>query len=177
MQTRRFRLRQARERSPGLQHSELRNATVRSLFVTFFTHDLNLLFRWMAPEVKRGQYNLPADVYSLGLVLFEIFEKKLPVFDQIRQTVVLPSSFQSASVVMPCLHPNPERRPTSEQAHSLCPIFFSTNFIPFSAGERIACVCLYPNNWFVRWCKYSTRCSTTLSFLYRNSFQKTSKKS
>lgn len=62
-----------------------------------------------------GQYNLSADVYSLGLVLFEIFERKLPHFDQARQTVVLPPSFQSASVVMPCLDPTPERRPTCEQ--------------------------------------------------------------
>eukprot|EP01127_Copromyxa_protea_P018246 TRINITY_DN5698_c0_g2_i1.p1 TRINITY_DN5698_c0_g2~~TRINITY_DN5698_c0_g2_i1.p1 ORF type:complete len:755 (-),score=74.70 TRINITY_DN5698_c0_g2_i1:66-2300(-) len=67
---------------------------------------------WMAPEVKRGQYSLPADIYSLGLVLYEIFERKLPLYDQNRQTVVLPKTFQSASVVMPCLNPVPERRPT-----------------------------------------------------------------
>jgi serine/threonine protein kinase len=48
----------------------------------------------MAPEVKRGQYSLPADIYSLGLVLYEIFERKLPLYDQARQTVVLPKSFQ-----------------------------------------------------------------------------------
>lgn len=49
---------------------------------------------WMAPEVKRGQYSLPADIYSLGLVLYEIFERKLPFYDQNKQTVILPKTFQ-----------------------------------------------------------------------------------
>jgi len=70
---------------------------------------------WMAPEVKRGQYSYPADVYSLGLVLFELFEKQLPTYDQFRQTVALPPNFQSASVVMPCLHLVPEQRPQCSQ--------------------------------------------------------------
>jgi hypothetical protein len=49
------------------------------------------------------------------LVLFEIFEKALPFFDQMRQMVVLPPSFKSAVIVMPCLHPVPQYRPTSDQ--------------------------------------------------------------
>eukprot|EP01125_Pyxidicula_operculata_P019299 TRINITY_DN698_c1_g1_i2.p1 TRINITY_DN698_c1_g1~~TRINITY_DN698_c1_g1_i2.p1 ORF type:complete len:874 (-),score=213.49 TRINITY_DN698_c1_g1_i2:666-3287(-) len=69
---------------------------------------------WMAPEVKKGQYSFPADVYSLGLVLYELFENKLPGYDQAKQTVILPQSFQSASVVLPCLNHNPERRPTAQ---------------------------------------------------------------
>lgn len=56
----------------------------------------------MAPEVKRGTYNLPADVYSLGLVLYEIFEGKLPAFDQIRQTVH--SGFMYSRVVTLLIH-------------------------------------------------------------------------
>eukprot|EP01128_Nolandella_sp_AFSM9_P007384 TRINITY_DN4027_c0_g1_i1.p1 TRINITY_DN4027_c0_g1~~TRINITY_DN4027_c0_g1_i1.p1 ORF type:complete len:777 (+),score=148.30 TRINITY_DN4027_c0_g1_i1:242-2332(+) len=70
---------------------------------------------WMAPEVKGGVYNLPADVYSLGLVLYEIFEGKLPAYDQVRQKVMIPRSFQSASVVLPCLNHMPAKRPTSTQ--------------------------------------------------------------
>jgi len=70
---------------------------------------------WMAPEVKRGQYSFPADVYSLGLVLFELFERQLPNYDQMRQMVVLPPNFQSASVVMPCLSQIPEQRPSASQ--------------------------------------------------------------
>jgi len=74
---------------------------------------------WMAPEVKRGNYGLSADVYSLGLVLYELFERKLPNYDQNRQTVVLPPTFQSSTVVMPCLNPIPTSRPPSHQLVSV----------------------------------------------------------
>uniref|UniRef100_A0A6B2L2I9 Protein kinase domain-containing protein n=1 Tax=Arcella intermedia TaxID=1963864 RepID=A0A6B2L2I9_9EUKA len=70
---------------------------------------------WMAPEVKRGQYNFSADVYSLGLVLFELFEKKLPDFNHATQSVIIPPSFKSANVILPCLQPIPEKRPTAQQ--------------------------------------------------------------
>jgi len=66
---------------------------------------------WMAPEVKCGQYNFSADVYSLGLVLFELFEKQLPTFNQYTQSVVLPPNYQSASIIRPCIYPIPEQRP------------------------------------------------------------------
>lgn len=46
----------------------------------------------MAPEVTFGKaYNLAADVYSLGIVLFEIFEGKLPQYDTQRHTILLES--------------------------------------------------------------------------------------
>lgn len=46
----------------------------------------------MAPEVRNGtKYGLEADVYSLGILLFELFEEKLPAFDFNRQTIVLES--------------------------------------------------------------------------------------
>jgi len=47
----------------------------------------------------------------MGLVLYELFEKQLPNYDQLQGRVVLPPSFQSASVIMPCLGPVPEQRP------------------------------------------------------------------
>jgi len=35
---------------------------------------------WMAPEVAReADFGFPADIYSLGVMLFEIFERDLPV--------------------------------------------------------------------------------------------------
>lgn len=44
----------------------------------------------MAPEVRLGKaYNLSADNFSLGVVLYELFEK-LPEYDYQRQTLVLP---------------------------------------------------------------------------------------
>jgi len=44
--------------------------------------------------VKAGVYDFSADVYSLGLVLYELFENQLPAFDTVRQTVVLPKDFR-----------------------------------------------------------------------------------
>jgi len=71
---------------------------------------------WMAPEVKKGvHYSLSADIYSLGLVLYELFERKLPEYDQHHQTVSLPSSYQSRSVIQPCLNENPDVRPSAGQ--------------------------------------------------------------
>jgi len=37
---------------------------------------------WMAPEVRRGhEYNLSADLFSFGVMLFEILEVALPLWD------------------------------------------------------------------------------------------------
>lgn len=49
---------------------------------------------WMAPEVKTGNYSYPSDIYSLGLVLYELFERKLPMFDPNTQITTLPRQFQ-----------------------------------------------------------------------------------
>jgi len=67
---------------------------------------------WMAPEVKMGVYSFSADVYSLGLVLFEIFEQQLPQFDMTNMTVIIPQNFESASVIFPCISSNPNERPS-----------------------------------------------------------------
>lgn len=54
-----------------------------------FTINTLTMFR-MAPEVRLGKaYNLSADNFSLGVVLYELFEK-LPEYDYQRQTLVLP---------------------------------------------------------------------------------------
>jgi hypothetical protein len=47
------------------------------------------------------------------LVLYELFERKLPVYDQMKQTVTLPPYYQSRSVIKPCLNEIPEQRPTA----------------------------------------------------------------
>jgi len=39
---------------------------------------------WMAPEVVGGDYGLSADIYSLGVVLWEIFAVQLPSLDAMR---------------------------------------------------------------------------------------------
>jgi len=76
---------------------------------------------WMAPEVRLGKaYNLSADNFSLGVVLYELFEA-LPEYDHQKQSLVLPSyDFGSCGIVMPLLNWNQERRPSARQvAHQL----------------------------------------------------------
>jgi len=68
---------------------------------------------WMAPEVKQGQYSFSADIFSLGLVVYELFERKLPGWDDNRKVIILPNQFQSYSLVTPCVHTVPEKRPTA----------------------------------------------------------------
>jgi len=70
---------------------------------------------WMAPEVRTGNYGVPSDIYSLGLVLYELFERKLPMFDPNTQVTTLPTVFQSAPVVLPCVNLNPNARPMVHQ--------------------------------------------------------------
>jgi len=71
---------------------------------------------WMAPEVHKSyNYSFSADVYSLGLVLYEVFERKLPAWDNFRQCVVLPQNFQSGSFIIPCLNLKPQLRPTADE--------------------------------------------------------------
>jgi serine/threonine protein kinase len=65
---------------------------------------------WMAPEVRGGLYQFSADVYSLGLVLFEVFEQRLPDWDRTKSCVVLPSSYSSSSIVKKCIEAEPESR-------------------------------------------------------------------
>jgi len=69
---------------------------------------------WMAPEVKRGVYSFPADVYSLGLVLYEILTGNLPEWDGIRCTVTLPAEFPWMMTILPCIEQIPEKRLTAE---------------------------------------------------------------
>jgi len=69
----------------------------------------------MAPEVKMGTYGFPSDIYSLGLVLYELFEKKLPDYDPNTQRTTVPMQFQSAPVVLPCINALPHSRPTIDQ--------------------------------------------------------------
>lgn len=70
---------------------------------------------WMAPEVKQGTYTFSADIFSIGLVLYELFERKLPAWDDNRKVVILPQSFPSAKLVIPCINSMPEKRPSAQQ--------------------------------------------------------------
>lgn len=71
---------------------------------------------WMSPEVKKGVYGLSADIYSFGIVLFELFcGPILPYWNSHTQSLLLPHNFNACSLVMPCVNVNPAARPTSIQ--------------------------------------------------------------
>lgn len=71
---------------------------------------------WMAPEVKKGlPYDFSADIYSLGLVIYELFENKLPHYNQITQTTELPSQYKSKYIVSQCIKTNPKERLKAHQ--------------------------------------------------------------
>jgi serine/threonine protein kinase len=98
---------------------------------------------WMAPEVKKGLYTFSADIYSIGLVLFELFERKLPSWDDNRKVVILPQSFRHQNIIIPCLDSIPEKRPTAEQMIKLLDQMIVTiveglkNSLPKSEQETI----------------------------------------
>lgn len=71
---------------------------------------------WMAPEVKRGVYGQSADIYSFGIVLFELFYGPLlPFWNPQTQSLRLPYHFKSAPLVLPCINANPMARPSAMQ--------------------------------------------------------------
>ena len=85
---------------------------------------------WMAPEVlDGGRYGLPADVYSFGIVLWELATQTLPWLDKQRTwdiaNAVLAGERPDLQLVAPdsplldpmqqCWRPDPRGRPTFEQ--------------------------------------------------------------
>lgn len=83
--------------------------------------------RWMAPEIARGeQFNKKCDVYSFGMVLWELVEHRIPFFE-LEDMPALMSAIRgnrpSLSKVWPeylsdlaqaCWDPNPQKRPKFE---------------------------------------------------------------
>jgi len=65
---------------------------------------------WAAPEVRTGRYSYPADIFSLGVVKYEIFVN-LPEYDNINNQIVISTEFYGKSVVLPCINICPENRP------------------------------------------------------------------
>jgi len=74
---------------------------------------------WMAPEVKAGVYGFAADVFSTGLVIFEVLEEKLPPWDKLSDRIILPDNFYFKRVVCPLACQEPTDRVTAKQALEL----------------------------------------------------------
>ena len=85
---------------------------------------------WMAPEVLAGKsFNEKADVYSFGIVLWEILTRKEPFeefesFEEFRMAVCMhhirppipPNTLpRLASLIEACWQPEPQHRPTFDQ--------------------------------------------------------------
>jgi serine/threonine protein kinase len=83
-------------------------------------------YRWMAPEVIRHEkYSFPADVYSFGIVLWEMCARARPFDDlspiqaafgvaknNLRPTIPSHMSPTMKALLTRCWHPNPTHRPT-----------------------------------------------------------------
>lgn len=71
---------------------------------------------WMAPEVKTGEPpTTSSDIYSSGVVLYEIFTNTLPTNILDNGNAEFTKQFFGNSVALPCLDLNPNLRPNSEE--------------------------------------------------------------
>jgi len=68
---------------------------------------------WAAPETKHSQCTFAADVYSMGLVLYEIFEHSLPKWHRKKKIAVVPDQYDGMQVISPCLSEDPALRPSA----------------------------------------------------------------
>ncbi|EFN59227.1 hypothetical protein CHLNCDRAFT_138200 [Chlorella variabilis] len=91
----------------------------RSLLTkNYLTHAGTLgTFAWSAPEVLTGQQcTFSADIYSFGIVLWEIFTGEIPNRGSMRNPRVPEECPQAAVDLMDCcLSLNPSERPTAKQ--------------------------------------------------------------
>jgi len=69
----------------------------------------------MAPEVKSDEYDpFYADIYSMGLVLYELFNYLLPEWDQFEELAFIPRDFYiGKALISQCIEHDPTQRPTS----------------------------------------------------------------
>eukprot|EP01126_Amoeba_proteus_P006808 TRINITY_DN12399_c1_g1_i1.p1 TRINITY_DN12399_c1_g1~~TRINITY_DN12399_c1_g1_i1.p1 ORF type:complete len:236 (-),score=43.55 TRINITY_DN12399_c1_g1_i1:499-1206(-) len=68
---------------------------------------------WMAPEVQDGKYDFSIDIYSFGMVLFEIFNGAiLPFWNKQESLFVPPSQYRFDVIIKSCIGPK-QFRPTA----------------------------------------------------------------
>eukprot|EP01130_Rhizamoeba_saxonica_P011698 TRINITY_DN486_c1_g2_i1.p1 TRINITY_DN486_c1_g2~~TRINITY_DN486_c1_g2_i1.p1 ORF type:complete len:697 (-),score=121.04 TRINITY_DN486_c1_g2_i1:40-2130(-) len=71
---------------------------------------------WMAPEVLRSQnYAFPSDIYSYGIVAYEIFNESLPQFNKRKRKSIIPKDCIGFEFIRDCIQANPGRRPTARK--------------------------------------------------------------
>lgn len=71
---------------------------------------------WMSPEVhKGGAYTFSADIFSYGVICYEVFNERLPDYDVEARIVVIPEDCVGYAIIRECIHRTPSRRPTAAQ--------------------------------------------------------------
>jgi len=71
---------------------------------------------WVAPEIlDRKPYDTKVDIYSFGVVMYEVIENTLPT-TRLRFDSIKPTQNVIAPLLRLCLHSDPKERPTAKQA-------------------------------------------------------------
>ena len=71
---------------------------------------------WMAPEVViSSNYSFPSDIYSFGVVAYEVQNEKLPVFDKESRCAIIPEESIGYQLISLCTHRDPESRPPADE--------------------------------------------------------------
>lgn len=89
---------------------------------------------WMAPEVHSGNYSYPCDIFSYGVVTFEVFNESLPDYNMSQRSVLIPEDCVGYPIIKKCTQHDPALRPTS---HGLVEIMDSLILTFVSAVTRV----------------------------------------
>jgi len=73
---------------------------------------------WMAPEIQTGTYTFSNDMFGFGIIMFEVFNERLPDFCEAKKMATVPKESIGYQIIKQCLHQDPEKRPSAAQAVS-----------------------------------------------------------
>jgi len=71
---------------------------------------------WMSPEVFTScTYSYPSDIFGFGIIIFEVFNEVLPVYDKKKKRAVIPNQCLAKQLIDMATHNEPSLRPNAEQ--------------------------------------------------------------